>query len=149
MLIFIGNLNHKINMEAKELRIGNWVHHKDVWSHRQSGVPISIGTHEFDFQWDDSDWYALGECTLSLKAIEPIPLTEEWLLRFGGVLYPWGWNFTKNNAILFRWKAGDYSRLWVEIGNGHNVYIYCVHQLQNLFYALTGQELEIKELATV
>jgi hypothetical protein len=58
-----------------ELRIGNWVEHDDSWCYRGEDVTV--------FQWETSDWYALGECTLFLESIKPIPLTEEWLVKFG------------------------------------------------------------------
>ena len=66
-------------MTENELRVGNWCHHKDDWSYRQPEQDFK----EFDFKWNESDWYALGECTLSFDNIEPIPLTEEWLIRCG------------------------------------------------------------------
>jgi hypothetical protein len=45
-----------------------------------------------NFQWESRDWYALGECTLSLDAVEPIEITDEWLIAFA---------FKKENYGLF------------------------------------------------
>jgi len=56
-----------------ELRVGNWVKHNDNWCYRGEDVA--------EFQWEDRDWYAVGECTLFLENIKPIPLTEEWLIK--------------------------------------------------------------------
>lgn len=73
-----------------------------------------------------------------LSVFIPIPLTEEWLLKFGfkqDGFYNSAERWVYLNNILFK-------------GNGH--YILChyplcmikyVHQLQNLYFALTGEEL--------
>jgi len=70
-----------------ELRIGNWVYHNpNIWSYRNDdGVISNYGEFNSDcFQWEESDWYAIGECTLDFeKCIKPIQLTEEWLVKFG------------------------------------------------------------------
>lgn len=130
-------------MTENEIRIGNWIHHKATWSYRQLDPP-----NECDFQWDTQDWYALGECTLSLDDIEPIPLTEEWLCKFG---------FTQisGKQEYFKPFQGRYHN--VLLGGLEPIYkmgysddgiiqlpIYYIHQLQNLYYALTGEELKIK-----
>jgi hypothetical protein len=83
---------------------------------------------------------------LNYGFIEPIPLTEEWLLKFG---------FEYRKEILF---DGWYSKLInynsIRIFKDENgffkyyssiTYIQHVHQLQNLYFALTGEELTIKE----
>lgn len=70
----------------------------------------------------------------SLELIDGIPLTSEWLWKAG--LYRAG----------DRYKLGNF-QFWFENGEGwaathlHEVRIKYVHQLQNLYYALTGQEL--------
>jgi len=72
----------------------------------------------------------------------PIPLTEEWLLRFG---------FEKNNNNQFILIKGSVDILFNKDLNGWtcdgiNFSINMtehVHQLQNLYFALTGEELTI------
>lgn len=70
---------------------------------------------------------------------KPIPLTEEWLVKFGFVkhkttdIYP---TFAKQ---MFNWNDGI---LYI-IGYGFMNHIKHVHQLQNLYFALTGEELII------
>lgn len=73
---------------------------------------------------------------------KPIPLTEEWLLRFG----------FENNYIQYEWTNWG---MWVEKGLAYEyivshgfantkselISIKYVHQLQNLYFALTGEEL--------
>jgi hypothetical protein len=75
-----------------------------------------------------------------LKFIEPIPLTEEWLLRFG---------FKKNRAgcsmkglkITF---DSDEKIFWVDYNFTGTCELRYVHQLQNIYFALTGNELKSK-----
>ncbi|AGO48415.1 hypothetical protein Phi10:1_gp074 [Cellulophaga phage phi10:1] len=72
--------------------------------------------------------------------LQPIPLTEEWLLKFG---------FKRNEPYCF---IGIKKRIQlINIGNKYfRLYYYNtsikidiahVHQLQNLYFALTGEEL--------
>lgn len=62
----------------------------------------------------------------------PIPITAKILkrIKFTGIIFP---------AQLIINNSGKY--YW---GNGINVEIKYLHQLQNLHFALTGKELEIK-----
>ena len=74
-----------------------------------------------------------------IENIKPIQLTEEWLLKFG---------FEKDNElnfVKFSFKVHFWSNYnsymygWI----GGNIEIKYVHQLQNIYFALTGQELTI------
>lgn len=121
-------------MKANELRIGNTVH---VPQTKQDATISVIHEH-------------LGVCVnnnilvvLSFNDIEPIPLTEEWLLKFG---------FNNDGEDPWEISIGRYDdRAWnvYLMGKhceklGHIRRLSSVHQLQNLYFALTGQELEIK-----
>ena len=108
-------------MKASELRLGNWVEDENGYyqiesEHLQDEVFPYLQTWE-------------------------IPLTEEWLLKFGFVkhkttdIYP---TFAKQ---MFNWNDGI---LYI-IGYGFMNHIKYVHQLQNLYFALTGEELVVKE----
>lgn len=73
------------------------------------------------------------------QPFKPIPLTEEWLLKFG---FEEKYGYIKNGVHL----NTDYS-LFIEDEIGFNEWTAdCeyVHQLQNLYFALTGEELIIK-----
>jgi hypothetical protein len=87
---------------------------------------------------------------LSIHEFEPIPLTEGWLVRFGFGSHP------VSNCI----KIADRKYLLVNLeseyicllndsrGGDHqeftvNKVCKYVHQLQNLFFAITGEELTI------
>jgi hypothetical protein len=76
--------------------------------------------------------------------IDGVPITEEWLLKLGfnsidsdpDILY-----YTKNNVALNAF--GDHSKIWLRYVS-NTIEIKSVHQLQNLYFALTGEELTIK-----
>ena len=80
--------------------------------------------------------------------IKPIPLTEEWLLKFG-----WGQSdehelCDNSNDVLFYYDY-HFERFWIELDDSfttnsicYNMNIKYVHQLQNLYFALTGKELQ-------
>jgi len=82
----------------------------------------------------------------------PIPLTEEWLLKFG-----WIWNeecksyekYPNGDArmhLQFRDISGSYTMFNYVLKALITERIYYVHQLQNLYFALTGEELTIKSI---
>ena len=119
-------------MEAKELRIGNWVKDKDG---RQ---PIKIDLGDF--------------CYIERQGVEdyePISLTEEWLLKFGvnellnQDVYRVNYTCYHKGTNCFNYCLGYYHD---DQGYIDNIFkdIKHVHQLQNLYFALTGKELEIK-----
>jgi hypothetical protein len=78
------------------------------------------------------------------ERVKGIPLTEEWLLKFG---------FEKNNNNQFILMEGSVDILFNKDLNGWtcdgiNFSINMtehVHQLQNLYFALTGKELKLKK----
>jgi hypothetical protein len=114
-------------MKANELRIGNFI------KFSEDGTIFTVGSIEergFTVQNDEETAW------IEAEEFEPIPLTEEWLLKFG---------FEKNYRVNWRLKSGYH---WIEV-NLHSVYINgqqvvlieYVHQLQNIYFALTGEEL--------
>lgn len=85
---------------------------------------------------------------------KPIPLTEEWLLKFGFDNIK-GCNFTSNKqyhnnrineGAYFIQKVGDAFSNWYLYHKDKRITsnIKYVHQLQNLYFCLCGEELEIK-----
>jgi len=101
------------------------------------------------------DWVTIKVCYLEDDVYEPIPLTEEWLLKFG---------FEKDENIGFddfifsidifnifqcKYELNSFSYpLLMRYGNPNEyksaTSVFYVHQLQNLYKALTGEELKIK-----
>ncbi len=122
-------------MKASELRIGNLL---SFSNNIQPDKIITVGRRFFSsasIEREDGDFNIT-------PYYNPIPLTEEWLLRMGFEVY----EFDNGEPNQYRFK----SRLIVIREDsfcdyGTNVKIKYVHQLQNLYFALTGQELEIKE----
>jgi hypothetical protein len=117
-------------MKAAELRIGNLVLYKET-----EVIPIKC---------HDIDWL---ERHAERPDMSPIPLTEEWLLRFGfepeddGNKRP---RFIKDGVFALN-KNGDvwYWKYYGANGDKDYAEIKYVHQLQNLYFALTGIELEL------
>ena len=120
-------------MKATELRIGNWFYSnckgRNEW----------VEKHHFSASYiDGKDSYYLENCA------EPIPLTEEWLVKFGIMQNTW---FEDGSYMIkedrgFGWEM--YVRNAVKTKRISFAYFKHVHQLQNLYFALTGQELELK-----
>jgi len=125
-------------MEANELRIGNYVYwnipeklnvlHKVVGirNGRPQTIPISLGD--------------------SIENYKPIPLTEDILLKCGykvykdsmfcGIIGPLG--FVKDEGKYFLCTQDDTGYILDDA-----VQIESLHQLQNLYFALTGNELTV------
>jgi hypothetical protein len=131
-------------MEANELRIGNLVWDKIfLYSICEIGEILKaevIDVHNFERALNE-DFYETGSIySLNYENVEPIPLTEEWLLKFG---FESGknrtkWLYYKDNKRLICHRL-----IHIKIsGSKYNLgYIKYVHQLQNLYFALTGEEL--------
>ena len=113
-------------MNAKELRIGNYV--KDPYD--KDIKLVSVGS--------------------DASMIRPIKLDEEWLERFG-------FEEVKDGSTNY-WRICKDYRFAIDKNNGHThcsfgdnqngilfSVIKHVHQLQNLYFALTGEELELNK----
>lgn len=114
-------------MKANELRIGNYVNNCD-----ERLIVDDI---------DDIDIFSkqLGE--IPLHAIQPILLTQEWLIDFkfevksASVLRIH--SFIKFGIVIQQTKFGEFFYKGTQLKY--------VHQLQNLYFALTGEELTLNE----
>ena len=76
--------------------------------------------------------------------LNPIPLTEEILLKFGFIKDEWCFTFPFNGGHTqygLEWY-GDKLGFSTSDGLTKETWIYYVHQLQNLFYSLCGEELQ-------
>ena len=128
-------------MKAEELRIGNYIISHSITMYEVLGIndfKHGIGARNLE--------------TSEIFGVSPdtsygIPLTEEWLLKLG---------FERHKDVRYFY---DKDLLTVSVETGpHNpkgcVYFNSwrilkkkpeyVHQLQNLYFALTGEELKIK-----
>ncbi len=71
------------------------------------------------------------------KIVEGVPLTEEWLIKFGfekKVIS--GFHITYRKGGLFLLKRFDSTKIWCD-----NIEVKYIHQLQNIFKALKKTEL--------
>ena len=113
---------------ANELRIGNLFNY-DPKIKNFPLKPTSIDIDDIrlcqEGQWEWHQFYT------------PIPITEEWLLKFGFEKTSLG-HFKKQGIILL---VEDFYYICL-LGNT-SVIIKYVHQLQNLYFALTQKELTI------
>jgi hypothetical protein len=119
----------EMSVKATEVRIGNLVYY--------NGIEAFVTLPDIKAM--------LG---VSAMLYKPIPLTDEWLVRFGAT--------QESISLCFKGiKVGgsvlninpDNGVCWVTMGiNILNIpqLIQHVHQLQNLYFALTGEELTIK-----
>jgi len=124
-------------MKAQDLRIGNYV------TNPQNKDLIKVTAKMFEVT----------------NMYRPIPLTEEWLLKFGFEKYSHEiyksrkWSL-KESAFVSDWfyiknekSSPQKKKMFQGFRFGKKLSsLEHVHQLQNLYFALTGEELTIKEL---
>ena len=117
----------------KEIMLGNWFRHNDGWSSVRK---------EGEFQWEESDWYRLGDSTLDIDNVSSIPLTEDWMKDFG-FSFDSKWDeFVKGDFCVYRDPESGVFCFYYE--EKETILTY-VHQLQNLYFTLkNGEELERK-----
>ena len=107
-------------MKATELRIGNWYDH--------NGIPKQVTPNTIEEVWEsERSW------------CKPIPLTEDILLKCGFRVntfdgLPWYEKECLTLDFMFDFERHDASTNRV-----HHV-----HQLQNLYFALTSEELNVE-----
>jgi hypothetical protein len=121
-------------MKASELRIGNLV---DLGNRIAKVIEINhLACVVVDLE-ETQDTIEDYERT------KPIPLTEEWLVNFGFDKLPIV--FESKKFYLYKQDNSDIWRLNHSGTNAHITTLKYVHQLQNLYFALTGEELVVKE----
>jgi hypothetical protein len=124
-------------MKLEELRIGNLVSQNGFFGYVYS---IESALPRQEQRFSDKDLVTLfdnGITTMTIDEIKPIPLTEEWLVKFGFN------EFEKNYRTFF-----VNNKFKIEMSNTGNIYynklwIPYVHTLQNLYFSLTGVELDL------
>lgn len=144
-------------MQASELRIGNIIGIDGYYDN----LFIVIGINEKTVSVKPIDKRFDFKAKFSFDKAKPIPLTEEWLLKFGFELILWNGkvreyyrNLNEKETFAIRLTFGEHldypNRLdKVVIGipphNSGSSYgklpIQYIHQLQNLYFALAGKDL--------
>lgn len=122
-------------MKANELRLGNYIN---------MNVPISE-----DGKLIRASVYHIGKLQKMKDAYYPVTLTEKWLLKFG---------FKNDNSpdYFYLELPSGFIIHYTPFSRGVSTYdddksqtnqlsmeLIYVHQLQNLYFALTGDELQI------
>lgn len=119
-------------MNANELRIGNLIQ----W--------ISTGKVEEVKDIATYDKRQANINNVSISDCKGIELTEEWLIKFGfikrRVANMW-YEYMLNYVVLDKRDGTDFD---IYFSSLHQTEIKYVHQLQNLYFCLTGEELKIK-----
>lgn len=124
-------------MDARELRMGNLIlrdNEEMVIYHLEKRYKNVWRVNSLDIDFDDQIQID--------KLCSPIFLTEDWLVKFG---------FIWVDIILKGWKLKPivvYPAIGLSeqkvVFQGAKIECQYVHSLQNLYFALTGKELEIK-----
>ena len=135
-------------MNANEFRLGNVVHHLsfyDVTICKISKDALSVNYNNSEY-WDDLRFYT------------PTLLTKKWLIDFG-------FNFINGPKMAFKLYHNevneDFSSILLKEVSNNPVFVYSaqnrwtvnpfkkeinyVHELQNLYFALTGKELIVTD----
>ena len=134
-------------MEPTELRKGNCILNKD-------NEPDIVGGIWYELSDNIDEWDYYIQCGLNhldypISDIKPIPLTDEWLKNFGfekrekyvghginDLLYEWSLNgYTFSEDVYGKWFLCGY--------NWNTERMSYVHQLQNIYFALSGEELSL------
>lgn len=145
-------------MKIQELRIGNYLMQIDqnkekeiteVWGIINDVINPLVNENYHGGAFGQKRYYQGWN-------YEPIPLNEDWLLKFGMEYYD---GFSNQRFIRLNKHECDFSKLTyshkeglLRFTNGEDKgtslipYVKYVHQLQNLYYALTGEELTINEI---
>jgi hypothetical protein len=128
-------------MKNTELRIGNLINYEQT-----THIIETLNQEYCTSKWIDDD--ICNPYVHNYDNIEPIPLTEEWLIKIGSTKHesaPCKWYQLRNSYIEIQY--------YVDKSNGKSGWVLFdketemkamiyVHQLQNLYFALTNEELK-------
>ena len=138
-------------MKASDLRIGNYVYYEHT-THIVSGIHgnkvyswwVKDGEPVIEYEAKDISGTQVENPYMDVVSqYEPIPLTEGLLKEFG---------FDMKDKNRLDWVKGafnlersneDDSKFCFEVYS-HYIPLDYIHQLQNLYFALTGEELKLK-----
>jgi hypothetical protein len=133
-------------IQLNELRIGNFI--KGPLTLNGVFYPDLAVVEPIDLQLKLEHFMLFKANQDLFESIEPIPLSEEWMLKFSDAKeFDLKWELHQYITVVKR-----YDKYFLHFSDkGHLVDVKYVHQLQNLCFALTGEELTMKqkqELAT-
>ena len=120
-------------MKAQDLRIGNYL---------QAPLGKIMRVVQLGHEQNPDFIFCKGEDgSFGQNGFEPIPLTEEWLVRFGFEKSPIRW-FTMSIGSITIYVALTAKTVMfsnIVLTNFHHI-----HRLQNLIFDFTGEELTTK-----
>lgn len=148
-------------MRANELRIGNYVCKID--RSKEIHLPVTaypLFVQSISLFYVSACWVTstpIFESTVyqfSTNDLSPIPITEEWLYRLWFASNPLPEKYsslgrtncmTCSNMVSVTPEDGRWYPIRGYDGISYGIGLNYVHQIQNLYFALTGEELTIKE----
>ena len=121
-------------MKVEELMIGNYI--SDIHASESSYWQVKQLLGKVCYY---GDYYSE-----EYENLKPIPLTEEWLVRFGFENCINGW-WSENELFNVKFIDND---IEIYLSGSDNDLAYkkikYVHQIQNLYYIIIGEHLTIK-----
>lgn len=129
-------------VKANELRIGNLIIRKDLGNgNERIETIIELG--------EKAVTSGPVKVICQYSSLNPIPLTEEWLLKFGFIkesdISGEFFSISKHRVYLFK----ETFEFELNTHDEHRFNLFksfqYVHQLQNLYFALTGEDLIITD----
>ena len=140
-------------MNAKELRLGNYVLINNPKSHPnllkqpvqvvgiQSRKEISFPNSNYSISVEIDVYNGFSQFN---EFIKPIPLTENWLSKFGFVKEDENNFILHQNNIYFRVHRNLITgEFMCKLVNNYSFLIKSVHNLQNLYFSITNRELTV------
>lgn len=113
-------------IQANELRIGNWISFKGMWEgevEKFTSSSVTIKNNPGFFDIESFEGVELEDKVFSLAGFKHGFVNKNWEI------------YTLSDIEFSKMKDGFYQTGRVKIKY--------LHQLQNLYFALTGQELEV------
>ena len=137
-------------MEAKKYRIGNYVKHPRSGFDVITGIDVNDERGDYArFKHTHNGYYFADDKDKLI--VKPIELEETYLKDFGFVDRNDYWMKPNSNfwfGITINKNNIHFAHFDTE--NGHmNIDLKHLHSLQNFFFAITGQELTVKQKVSV
>ncbi|HEY3387542.1 MAG TPA: hypothetical protein VGK46_13590 [Saprospiraceae bacterium] len=143
-------------IDPKELRIGNTI---------QTNTGFVFDVNSIKHEWEAMEHIVYDESVgYSVDLLSPIPITPEWLEQLGFEITDGEIIGETRKRSYTTYSIRDFEidmfedcdeyptiKYWYAYTyegklSNVDVEIHYIHQLQNLYFALTGQELTVKEL---